>query len=177
VRRRTWAVAGALALIVVVGIAAASRGALRKAHASSLVRDGIAAYRAGQNEVAKSRFVDASADAPDDPEPHVYLSRLARETNDLTTATAEGVKAVRLGPNNTAALRELATTMYATQNYTAARAFYVRAIASDAADHTSEGYLGCSLIHLGRSEEGLRWIQRAGTGTWSACTSLVESTR
>lgn len=177
VRRRTWAVAGALAFVVLVAVAAASRGALRKAHASSLIRQGITAYRAGQNDVARSHFIDASADAPNDPEPHVYLSRLAREANDLTTATAEGVRAVRLGPNNTAALRELATTMYATQNYTAARAFYVRAIASDAADHTSEGYLGCSLIHLGRTEEGRRWIQRAGTGTWSTCASLVESTR
>jgi tetratricopeptide (TPR) repeat protein len=119
--------------------------------------------------------------APIVPVPHGYLSRLARESNDLTGASDEAVKAVRLGENNGLALRELATTLFAMQNFSGARAFYTRAIKADPADHTSEGYLGCSLIQLGRAEEGLRWIQRAGSGTWSTCaagaTSIATSSR
>ena len=107
--------------------------------------------------------------------PHVYLSRLAREASDLATANDEAVKAVRLGPNNGPALRELATTLYAMQNFTGARAFYTRAIKADTADHVSQGYLGCSLIQLGRVDEGLRWIQRAGSGTWSTCATAASS--
>jgi cytochrome c-type biogenesis protein CcmH/NrfG len=167
--RRMWIIAGALAAVVVAAIVIGGRGALRRAHARAALQEGIAAFREGRSEIAKTQFLSAIADEPNDPVPHIYLSRLAREGNDLTTASAEGVKAVRLGPNNTQALRELATTLYATQNYAAARAFYVRVISIDPADHTSQGYLGCSLIQLGRAEEGMRWIQRAGTGTWSSC--------
>jgi Flp pilus assembly protein TadD len=113
--------------------------------------------------------------APNDPMPHVYLSRLARETSDLATANREAIKAVRLGPTSGPALRELATTLFAMQNYSAARLFYVRAITVDPADHVSQGYLGCSLIQLGRAEEGLRWIQRAGSGTWSTCAQTTNA--
>jgi Flp pilus assembly protein TadD len=131
---------------------------------------GITAYRQGRSAEAITKLQAASADAPTDARPHVYLSRLAREANDLATANAEGVKAVRLAPNDPLALRELATTLYAMENFNAARAFYVRAVQADPADHTSQGYLGCALIRLGRTEEGIRWLQRAGRGTWSACT-------
>ena len=128
-----------------------------------------AGARARRRGKAVADPADSGAGLPDEPAPHVFLSRLARESNDLARASDEGVKAVRLAPNNGPALRELATTMFAMQNYEAARAFYVRAIRADSADHTAQGYLGCSLIRLGRAEEGQRWIQRAGSGTWSAC--------
>ena len=153
--------------LVVTGVA--SRGAIRRARARSELEQGIAAYRAGRAAEAAARLQAASADAPADPKPHVYLSRVARESSDLATASEEGVKAVRLAPNDAMALRELATTLYAMENFNGARAFYVRAIAADPADHTSQGYLGCSLIRLGRTEEGTRWLERAGSGTWSAC--------
>jgi serine/threonine-protein kinase len=170
-RRQLWTIAGALAVLLLAGIAAASRGAMKKAHERSALQQGVAALRDGRNDVARERFVTASTDDPADPMPHVYLSRLAREANDLAMATSEGVKAVRLGPESAAALRELATTLYAKQDYGAARAFYVRAIRIEPADHTAEGYLGCSLIQLGRVDEGMRWIERAGSGTWSACAA------
>ena len=124
---------------------------------------------------ARERLLAASTDAPNDPLPHVYLSRLAREANDLATASQEAVKAVRLGENNATALRELATTLFAMRNFTGARAFYARAITVDPADHLSQDYLGCSLIQLGRLDEGRRWIQRAGSGTWSTCASPASS--
>jgi len=180
-QRRTWAIAGALALVLVAAVIFGSRGILRRAHARAALDQGITAYRGGQHDVARERLLAASQAAPNDPMPHVYLSRLARESNDLAAASNEAVKAVRLGENNGVALRELATTLFAMQNFSGARAFYTRAIKADPGDHTSEGYLGCSLIQLGRAEEGLRWIQRAGSGTWSTCaagaTSIATSSR
>jgi cytochrome c-type biogenesis protein CcmH/NrfG len=168
-RRRTrWAGVGIVALVLAVS-AIAGRGAIRGARARRALEQGIAAFRAGRRDEARERFTTASAGLPNDPAPHVFLSRLARESNDLPTASDEGVKAVRIAPNSGPALRELATTLFAMQNYEAARAFYVRAVRADTTDHTSQGYLGCSLIQLGRADEGRRWIQRAGSGTWSAC--------
>jgi tetratricopeptide (TPR) repeat protein len=79
------------------------------------------------------------------------------------------VTAVRLGPENALALRELASVSFAQQNYDAARRFYIRAIQADPNDKLAEGFLGCSLVRLGRIDEGMRWISRAGPGAWSAC--------
>ena len=173
-RRWSWTIGGALALVIIAAIIE-SRGVIRRARGDSALRQGIAAYREGRNDAARAQFVSASQHAPNDPMPHVYLSRLARETNDLTMANEEAVRAVRLGPNNGVALRELATTLYAMQNFNGARAFYSRAIAADPADRSAQGYLGCSLIQLGRIDEGRRWIQRAGSGTWSSCASAASS--
>ena len=157
---------GLAALVVIVVGARTVRGRSR-----SSFRQGVAAYREARHATAKEHFLAASKETPSDPMPHVYLSRLARESNDLATASDEAAKAVRLGPSSGAALRELATTLYAMQNYRGARAFYTRAIAVDPRDRISQGYLGCSLIQLGRVDEGMRWIERAGSGTWSACAS------
>jgi len=174
-RRPVLAIAGAVALLAVLAMAIGGRSVIRRARARSALEEGITAYRQGRNESARARLLAASTDAPNDPLPHVYLSRVARETNDLAAANDEAVKAVRLGPNNATALRELATTLFAMQNFTGARAFYTRAITVDPSDHVSQGYLGCSLIQLGRLDEGLRWIQRAGSGTWSTCASAARS--
>ena len=171
--RLTWTIATAVALsLAVIGLG--SRGIIQRARGSSALREGIAAYHEGRNDVARARFLTASQHVPNDPMPHVYLSRLAREASNLTIANDEAVQAVRLGPTNGAALRELATTLYAMQNFNAARAFYTRAIAVDPADRSAQGYLGCSLIQLGRVDEGRRWIQRAGSGTWSSCASAAN---
>jgi cytochrome c-type biogenesis protein CcmH/NrfG len=173
-RRLTWMIAIALAVVLAAAVLG-SRGLIQRARARTALDQGIAAYRNGRHDVARNRLLTASNIAPNDPMPHVYLARLARETNDLGIASDEAVKAVRLGENNAQALRELATTLYATQNYSGARAFYARAIKADPTDRISQGYLGCSLIQLGRVEEGRRWIQRAGSGTWSTCAAVTNS--
>ena len=166
---RRVAIGGLLGLAAMVAIVVGARAVSGRGRGGLAFEQGVAAYRENRLATAKERFLVASRRAPKDPMPHVYLSRVARGTNDLETASAEAAKAVRLGPNNGAALRELATTLYAMQNYRGARAFYTRAIAVDPRDHISQGYLGCSLIQLGRVDEGMRWIERAGSGTWSAC--------
>jgi hypothetical protein len=75
-----------------------------------------------------------------------------------------------LGPSNAVALRELASVSFAQQNFDAARRFYARAVEADPSDKLSIGFLGCSLIRLGRIDEGNRFIQRAGPGAWSSCS-------
>ena len=74
-----------------------------------------------------------------------------------------------LGPTNAVALRELASVSFAQQNYDAARRFYARAVEADPSDKLATGFLGCSLIRLGRIDEGNRFLQRAGPGAWSGC--------
>ena len=168
-KRRELAIAagvlGALVAIVVAVLLVRGRGA----GGSVAFDEGVSAYRTGRRAVAAERFSVAAKETPSDPMPHVYLARIARESNDLTTANVEAVTAVRLGPENGAALRELATIAFVQQNYTGARTFYTRAIKADPNDRISQGYLGCSLVRLGRADEGMRWIQRAGTGSWSSC--------
>jgi predicted Zn-dependent protease len=169
------------ALVVVLAgalLARAGRAPGTRASSASLAQ-GITAYREGWRETATERFLTAARDAPNDPIPHIYLSRMAREANNLIVANDEAVKAVQLGPNNAAALRELASTLFVQQSFTGARTFYARAVKADPADRLSQGFLGCSLIRLGRVEEGMRWIERAGNGSWSSCapaTGAVTAT-
>lgn len=161
-------VLGILGLILVGGLAWWGLAG-RSGGGSAAYDQGVVAFQEGRKEAAEASFRKASTDAPTDPMPHVYLSRLERERGNLSNANAEAVKAVQLGPDNGAALRELASVLFASQQFDPARTFYIRAIKADSTDRTSQGYLGCSLVRLGRLDEGARWLARAGTGAWSAC--------
>jgi tetratricopeptide (TPR) repeat protein len=167
---------GLVALLVVGGLAWALLGG--RSSTSASLDQGIAAYKEGRREAATGAFNKAAQDNPADPIPHVYLSRLSREQGNLVTANAEAVKAVQLGPSSGPALRELASTLFAQQNYDGARTFYIRAVKADSTDRLSEGFLGCSLVRMGRVSEGRRWFERAGTGPWSGCamTPAVQAT-
>jgi len=167
--RQPWLpVLAVVVLLLIIGglawYALAARGG-----SSKPFQEGVTAYKEGRREAAAGAFIKATKDDPNDPMPHVYLSRMAREAGNLATAQEEAVKAVQLGPNNATALRELASASFAQQNYDAARRFYIRALQIDGTDRLAQGYLGCSLVRLGRLDEGERWIQRAGTGPWTAC--------
>jgi cytochrome c-type biogenesis protein CcmH/NrfG len=167
--RQPWLpILAVVVLLLIVGglawYALAGRGG-----ASKSFQEGVTAYKEGRREAAAGAFIKATKDDPNDPMPHVYLSRMAREAGNLATAQEEAVKAVQLGPNNATALRELASASFAQQNYDAARRFYIRALQVDGTDRLAQGYLGCSLVRLGRLDEGVRWIQRAGSGPWTAC--------
>jgi tetratricopeptide (TPR) repeat protein len=159
-------VLGLVALLVVGGIAAY---ALMGRGSGGAYANGVTAYREGRREAAAGEFLKAAKDDPNDPMPHVYLARMAREAGNLNTANSEAVTAVRLGPNNAVALRELASVSFAQQNWDAARRFYARAVEPDPSDKLATGFLGCSLIRLGRIDEGNRLLQRAGPGAWSGC--------
>ncbi|MCY7380667.1 MAG: protein kinase [Gemmatimonadaceae bacterium] len=170
-RREIVLAAGIVGVLVavVVGVLLARGGFGGERSSSRAYEAGIAAFGAGRRDVAAERFRRATLDAPGDPMPHVYLSRLARDRGDFSTANAEALRAVQLGPSNAMALRELASISYVQKNYASARTFYTRALAADPGDRLSRGFLGCALIKLGRAEEGARWIQRAGPGAWSNC--------
>jgi tetratricopeptide (TPR) repeat protein len=177
-------VLAAVVLLLILGglawYALAARGGSSKSY-----QEGVTAYKEGRREAAAGAFIKATKDDPNDPMPHVYLARMAREAGNLATAQQEAVKAVQLGPNNAIALRELASASFAQQNYDAARRFYIRTLEVDGTDlarrfyirtlevdgtdRLAQGYLGCSLVRLGRLDEGVRWIQRAGSGPWTAC--------
>ena len=170
--RPAWVVP-ALALLGVLLLAGVAWLALAGRSPSNVALDqGIVAYREGRREAAQGAFNKAAQDSPNDPAPHIYLSRMAREQGNLVTANAEAVKGVQLGPANGPALRELASTLFAQQNYDGARTFYIRAIRADSSDRVSQGYLGCALVRSGRADEGTKWMRRAGTGSWSGCAPL-----
>ncbi|MDQ2666380.1 MAG: hypothetical protein M3Z05_10255 [Gemmatimonadota bacterium] len=164
----TLPVLALLGLLVVGGIAWFALSS--KSTSSSAYAEGVQAFQQGRQEAAEASFRKASTDVPTDPMPHVYLARMERERGNLGNANTEAVNAVKLGPSNATALRELASTLFAAQHFDDARKFYIRALTADPNDKTSEGYLGCSLMRLGRVDEGQRWIGRAGAGPWSACT-------
>jgi Tfp pilus assembly protein PilF len=61
--------------------------------------------------------------------------------------------------------------LLAAGNNELARKFYVRAVQAKPDDKSAQGFLGCALYRLGRSQEASTWLQRAGQGPWSACTA------
>jgi tetratricopeptide (TPR) repeat protein len=156
-----------LAMLLVVG--GLAWFAVTRQGGGASFADGVKAYREGRREAAAGAFIQAAKENPNDPMPHVYLSRMARDQGNMNTANAEAVTAVRLGPNNGVALRELAAVSFQQQNFDAARRFYLRAVQADPNDKLALGFLGCSLIRLGRVTEGTTFIQRAGPGAWSGC--------
>jgi tetratricopeptide (TPR) repeat protein len=130
---------------------------------------GVEYWQRGQRELAVAEFTRAARDNPQDPMPHVYLARMAREAGNMTLAGQEAQQAVRLGQTNPLALREMAAYLLASGNYELARRFYVRALQADPEDRTSQGFLACTLVKLGRHDEAMRWMNRAGQGAWSGC--------
>lgn len=133
------------------------------------LRDGVAAYRAGRADEARAAFAKAARNDPDVATPHVYLARLARDEGNLPGALSELQTAIRLEPTNALALREMGSYLYTVGNYDLARKFYIRALQANPNDKESMGFLGCSMMKLGRPADAQRFLQRAGQGVWSAC--------
>jgi tetratricopeptide (TPR) repeat protein len=162
--------AAAIVLIVAgLGFTAYSQGWF--GGGSDAMQRGIDDYRRGQREAAVGEFTKAARDNPNDPLPHVYLSRMAREVGNMTVAGEEAQTAVKLGPNSAVALRELGLYLLNVGNYDLARRFLVRAIQADNTDKMSMGYLGCTMVRLGRPSEAQVWLNRAGPGDWSRCAA------
>lgn len=134
---------------------------------------GIAAYRAGRTDEARTHFTAVARSDPNRAEPHVFLARMARDEGNLPGALAELQTAIRLDQRNALALREMGAYLYTVGRYDLARNFYIRALQVNSGDKEAQGYLGCSLLRLGRVAEAQRFLQRAGQGSWSACTQQV----
>ena len=163
------AVLAAIVVLVLAGIGYAAYAAGWFGGRQDALQAGIDDYRRGQREAAVGEFTKAARDNPSDPVPHVYLSRMAREVGNMTIASQEAQTAVKLGPDNALALRELGLYLLSAGNYDLARRFLVRAVQADTTDRMAMGYLGCAMLRLGRPTEAQVWLNRAGQGDWMRC--------
>ena len=136
---------------------------------------GIDALKNGQLERARGEFAKAVNADPKAATPHVFLARIAREQGDLATARAQLDTALRLQPKDGIALREMGLVLFASRQYDLARRFFVRAVQANPQDRAAQGYLGCALMRLGRAQEGTNFINKAGTGAWTACLQPVTA--
>jgi Tfp pilus assembly protein PilF len=166
-------VGAAVILLFIVGIWFAFRGG---GSSSGGLNAGIAAMNAGQHEKARGEFMKAVKDDPNTAMPHVFLARLSRQEGDLASARAQLDTALRLEPKNEYALREMGLVLFSTKQYDLARRFFVRAIQADPQDRSAQGYLGCALMRLGRTQEGTKFIGNAGNGAWTSCLQPPTST-
>ncbi|HXD48306.1 MAG TPA: tetratricopeptide repeat protein [Gemmatimonadaceae bacterium] len=168
-----WLVASVI--IVVIALAVGAYFVFHHGSSNSL-EQGVAAYTAGQREVAVSAFTRAERENPNDPLPHIYLARMSREVGNFTQASQELQTALEKDPSNALALREMGANLLAQGNYELARRFYVRAVQADPTDKSSQGYLGCVLMRLGRPTDAANFLTRAGPGAWSNCTPAAPGT-
>jgi tetratricopeptide (TPR) repeat protein len=160
-------------LVIVVGIWFAFKGGGSSGDAMTA---GIASMTNGQREKARGEFAKAVLDDPASARPHVYLARISRDEGDLSSARAQLDTALRLDPKSALALREMGLVLFSSKQYDLARRFFVRAVQADPQDRSAQGYLGCALMRLGRGQEGTKFINNAGTGSWTACLQPVSST-
>jgi tetratricopeptide (TPR) repeat protein len=161
-------------LIVVLIVAAIPLFFLLKPSGKSASLDeGIRAYQSGDRATAAMKFEQAARAMPDKALPHVYLSRMAREVDNYTVANQELQLALRAEPNSLEGRREYGSLFLAQGNYEQARAWYVNALKVDLNDKSSQGWLGCALVRLNRVQEGMKWLNSAGNGPWSACLNAA----
>jgi len=167
-RRFPWALLGALvaALVLIGGGAwwAMNRG-------SDDTAAGVQLLNQGKREVARDVFKKAARDNPRSALPLVYLGRMFRDEQRYDSANAYLQAAIRRDPKSGTAFKEMAKLLFIEGNYDGARVFFVRALTVSPGDREAAGYLGCSLMRLGRGSEAQTFFQRAGQGDWSACAA------
>jgi tetratricopeptide (TPR) repeat protein len=166
-----WFLAVAVLLVAALGVG--GWYVYQRNSAGSGLERGVQYYQNGQRELAVGEFTRAARDNPSDALPYVYLSRMAREAGNTPLALQNAEQAVRVDPGNATAQREMGAVLLAAGNYEMARRFYVRALQLSPEDRSSQGFLGCALLKLGRYDEGMKWMNRAGTGAWSGCAMSV----
>lgn len=165
-RRYRWLLPLVLALVLFAGAGGIYQWRFSP---DAEMRRGAALYRAGRPDAARARFQRAARLRPALAQPHLQLAAIAHDQRDYVTAGRELEIALRLEPRNARALRQMGMLLLATGRYEPARVFLQRSLREDATDRASWGYLGCTMIRLGRVEAGRRMIARAGSGGWNAC--------
>ena len=164
-----WTIA-AIALAALLLVGGGAWWAL--AHGSSdNTSTGIELLKQGKREVARDVFKKAARDDPKSALPLVYLGRMFRDEQRYDSATAYLQAAIRRDPRSGVAFKEMAKLLFLEGNYDLARQFFVRALTVAPNDRDAAGYLGCSLMRLGRPGEAQTFFLRAGQGDWSACAN------
>jgi tetratricopeptide (TPR) repeat protein len=159
-------IGGVLALLIVAGLA---WWAIAGRSSSDGTAEGLRLLNQGKREVARDVFKKAARDNPKSALPLVYIGRMYRDEQRYDSANVYLQAAIRRDPTSAPAFRELAKLHFLQGNYDGARTFFVRAAQADPSDKESLGYLGCTLIRMGRVAEGQNFIRRAGPGQWEAC--------
>jgi hypothetical protein len=162
-------VSGVVALVIIIGVAFyLVKG---RSHFDADMADAVNLMTTGRTEAARAAFGAVAHQYPDKAPPHVFLSRLARSDTppDMNTARQELVTAIRLDPAYEPAQREMGIFQLADHNPTLARNFLVRAVQLAPNDSAAQGYLGCALMGLNRTDDAQKFLSRAGPGTWTAC--------
>ncbi|HEX2718604.1 MAG TPA: protein kinase [Gemmatimonadaceae bacterium] len=168
-RGRGKLVAIALALFLLLVVVGGAFFARERWGVDGAIRRGVRLYEAGRRDAARAAFTRVANDYPQRPLPRLYLGRIAREERDYATARRELEAAIQLDPANATAMREMGSLMYVTGRFDVAERFYRRALDRDPGDRASKGYLGCSLLRMGRTPEGQSLVAAAGAGPWAAC--------
>ncbi|NUO65020.1 MAG: protein kinase [Gemmatimonadaceae bacterium] len=165
----TGTAAALLALVLLLILGGGAVAARRYFGPVGATHRAVRLYDNGKVSAARALFTRLANDYPRLPVPRIYLGRIARESHDYATAQRELQAAVQLAPNDPVALREMGSLMYVTGRFELAERFYRRAVARNPNDALARGYLGCSLVHLGRTTEGRSIMIQAGEGSWSRC--------
>jgi len=168
-RKGGWLVGALLGALVVIVLVGGAIGARAYFGAGGATRRAVRLYDAGHVDAAQAAFAHLASDYPRRPIPRIYLGRIAREQRQYDVATRELQAAIQLDPGSAVALREMASLMYVTGRFDLAERFYRRALERAPDDALARGYLGCSLLRLGRTAEGQRLRQQAGPGSWNQC--------
>jgi tetratricopeptide (TPR) repeat protein len=159
----------ALGVLVLAIVAIGAWWAIAGRSSSDGTAEGVRLLNQGKREVARDVFKKAARDNPKSALPLVYIGRMYRDEQRYDSARVYLEAAIRRDPKSGAAFRELAKLLFLQGNYDGARAFFVRAAQADATDKEALGYLGCTLIRMGRVPEGQNFIRRAGPGQWESC--------
>ena len=133
------------------------------------VEEGQRLLASGNRDGARRAFEQAVRDDENAATPHIFLGRMARDDGDFAAARRELDTAIRLEPKNYLALREMASFQFLRGNYPLANTFYAHALRANPNDRFSSGYLGCSLVRMGRPDLAGNHFQRAGPGEWDKC--------
>jgi tetratricopeptide (TPR) repeat protein len=139
--------------------------------------DAVRLMQTGQVEAARADFQKISAEHADRVEPHVFLSRLARNDGDMATARNELITAIKIDPKNPLPQREMGLLLLSSDNPDLARSFLIRAVRLAPTDSAAQGYLGCAMMRLNRVEEAQNFLSRAGPGAWSSCAAAATAAR
>ena len=185
-RRRGFPLIALIGILAVLGGLGTGGFFLMRNRSGGALEAGKTAYSSGNKVAARNSFAEAIRKDPKDADPHIYLARMAREEGDANTAVRELQTAIQLEPNNALAQREMGSHLLtqataqlnggnlpgAMQSLNLARNFYVRAVELDPNDKSAQGWLGCVLVRLGRTQDASNFFSRAGQGDWNRCQPL-----